>query len=69
MAGETRLILGDAINCTAAEEEAVADRMGIVSGQDLTAGLREGVQGRFLRQQKYHPARQEKAALVGPVRV
>ena len=67
--GKTSLVAGDAIDRAAAEEEAIADGMGIISRLDFSAARCEDIEGRLRRKHDHQPARQENPALIRTVRM
>src|SRR5262249_35741410 len=66
---EAGLIVGHAVTLAAAERETTHNGMGIALPDDLTAGTPDLLERGLLRKHDHQPARQQNAALVGPVRM
>src|SRR5262249_2973847 len=66
---EAGLIVGHAVDLAAAEKETTHNGMRVALPDDLTAGATDLREGGLAREHDPHPARQQNAALVGPVRM
>src|SRR6516164_405091 len=69
VACEPGFVAGYAIYCTTPEEETSTDGMGFGAGDHLASGSSDVLESRLLRHHQHHPARQQDAALIGPVRM
>ena len=67
--GKPGLVIGDAIDGTAAEEKPAADRMGIISRCDFAAAFCDCIEARLYREHDHQPGRKQNPALVWSIRM
>ena len=63
---QTGLVSRDPLNGTTAHKK-TTDRMGYIAGDNSPTSRLHLAEGRFGRQQRHHPRRQQHAALIGPI--